>query len=179
MILLIRPEMSVIQYFYLDVLSHRTSTHCWLNPNLFGSALRHVDLMKFHSSPYYLSQLQPIPLPKGLPGLGYSPLLICLFTIVTFNIPSNSSELFPDYLEVMLFTFVLLHREGYQIYENRYLLGAVGLNTIFLLLPHWGNLSKVHMIPLTPGKRVMFHGSHFIILSVQSKQQSIAFFSSL
>ena len=36
---------------------------------------------------------------------------------------------------------------GDQIYEMRCLFVAVGLNVRFIVLPHWDNMSKAHILP--------------------------------
>ena len=43
-----------------------------------------------------------------------------------------------------VWTFSVL---GDRIYEMRCLFVAVGLNALFIVLPHWDNMSQAHMIP--------------------------------
>ena len=63
-----------------------------------------------------------------------------------------------------VWTFSVL---GDRIYEMRCLFVAVGLNALYIVLPHWDNMSPSHTI-LTPGRPVMFCGPHFIISTMQA-----------
>ena len=59
-----------------------------------------------------------------------------------------------------------------QIYAMRCLFVAVGLDTRFLVLPHWDNMSP-HATPpshiiLTPSRLVMFRGPYFILSTMQA-----------
>ena len=67
-------------------------------------------------------------------------MFVSLFVVVV-KYPANSSELFPDCLEVMLFVQVLRHSGGDCIFERRCLFVAVGLYALFTVLPQWDNMA--------------------------------------
>ena len=70
------------------------------------------------------------------------PVFIYLFVCgVSLTSSRLINELFPDCLKVMLSQVVLCHRGSDNIYEIRCLFVAVGLNALFLVLPHRDNMS--------------------------------------
>ena len=54
---------------------------------------------------------------------------------------THESKLFPDCLNVMLFALVLCHRAGDGIFKIKCLSVAVGVHAVFIVLPHWDNMS--------------------------------------
>ena len=83
----------------------------------------------------------------------------------------------------MLFTLVLRHRGGDRIYEMRCPFVAEGPNARFIVLPHWDNMSRAHMIPHPV--TLYWHQVDqicFVVLTscwVPSKQQPLPFLESL
>ena len=86
----------------------------------------------------------------------------------SFDVSSLSRE--------QVWTFLVL---GDQIYEMRCLFVAVGLNTLFIVLPHWDNwvigphANPLNHIILTLGRPVMLRGPDFIISTMQAGTDSI------
>ena len=78
------------------------------------------------------------------------------------------TKLFPDCLKVMLFTCVLC---GDRIYEMRCLFVAVGINALFIVLPHWDN-TQSHYTDTRPTS-LMFRGSYFMLSAMQATTTTI------
>ena len=66
--------------------------------------------------------------------------IVCLFVVLVSR-PTNSSKLFPDCTRSCFSQVVLRCRGGDSVYEMRCLFVAVGLNALFIVLPHWDNMS--------------------------------------
>ena len=70
----------------------------------------------------------------------------CLF--VGFVCPANSSiSSFQTASSLCFSHFILHHRGSDRIYDIWRRFVAVGLNTLFTVLPHWDNMAKAHMLP--------------------------------
>ena len=74
-------------------------------------------------------------------------MFVCLF-VCGISLVSGQliSELFPDCTRSCFSQVALRCRGGDCIYEMRCLFVAVGLNALFIVLPHWDNMSQAHMV---------------------------------
>ena len=67
---------------------------------------------------------------------------VCLFGCgISLMSDQLIDELYPDCLKVMFLQAVLCHSDGDGIYEMRCLFVGVQANALFIVLPHWGNMS--------------------------------------
>ena len=63
---------------------------------------------------------------------------VCGISLVSAN---SSMSFFQTASRSCFSQVVLRHRGGYRIYEMRCLFVAVGLNALFIVRPHWDNMS--------------------------------------